>query len=118
MNEIRSALNILPEIRKGIAVAELSQAIHDATEAVRLQGKAAVIRFEVTIQPYKGMHKLIEPPIVISAETTTKLPKPEQEATLFFLDEDGNPTQNMQQRERELPLRPVSDEQKDGTHDD
>lgn len=116
---VRSAIAILPEIRKGLAVGELSQAIHDATAAVKEHGKPAVVRFEITIQPFKGKQSmsLTQPPVVITAETTSKLPKPETEATLFFLDDDDNLTTQMR-REEQLPLHVAPATAKEGTHDD
>lgn len=110
MSEIRSALSILPEIRKGFAVGELSQAIHNATAAVKEHGKPAVIRLEITIQPFKGKQSmsLIQPPVVITAETTSKLPKADAEATLFFLDDNDNLSTSMR-REEQLGLQVAPD---------
>lgn len=101
----RSATAILTEIREGQAVVELSEAIKAALAAVREHGKPATVTLDLTIRPpLKGMEKLTDPPIVFTAEVSSKLPKAEPEQTLFFLDADGNPTRNPAQREGSLNL--------------
>lgn len=82
---------------------ELAQAIHDAVAAVKEFGKPGVITLAITVDTMKGKHNLIQPPLLISGEVTTKLPKAPPPVTVFFEDEDGNPTRT-QTREPELGL--------------
>lgn len=104
MSNIRSAMQILPEIRDGRAVEELlSEHIHDAIAAVREHGKPAKVMLEITIAPLrKGAENLVEAPFVFVAETTSKLPKPDPEATAFFIDAEGNATRRLGLIEKSL----------------
>jgi hypothetical protein len=107
---IRSATSILAEIREGRAVAELGEAIHTAIAAVKQHGKAAKVTLELTIKPTSdGSEKFVEAPLFFSAETSSKLPQPEAEKTLFFVDGNGNATRNPQERQHDLGLRVASD---------
>lgn len=106
MSNIRSAMVILPEIRDGRAVEELSDQIHAAIAAVREHGKPATVKLEITIAPLrKGAENLVEAPFVFVAETTSKLPKPDAEATAFFIDADGNATRQPASRQGGLELK-------------
>lgn len=94
---IRSVMTILPEIRAGQIITELSAAIHDAVAAVREHHKAATVTLKVTIAPSSN-ERLVEPVLVISAEVDTKLPKEVPQATVFFVDGDGNPTRTAEKQ--------------------
>lgn len=101
----RSATAILAEIRDGRAVLELSAEIHKAIEAVKQHGKAAKVTLELTIAPLnKGAEHLVEAPLTFTAEIDSKLPQPDPEKTLFFVDTDGNPTRNPAERQQGLNL--------------
>lgn len=103
---IRSATAILAEIRKGQAVVELSQHIHDAIAAVREHGKPAKITLELAIAPMrKGAEKLVEAPLIFTAEVVSKLPKADTEATIFFTDQEGNATRVPETTQQDLGLR-------------
>ena len=71
---IRSAMVILPELRDGQVVTELSGAIHDALAAVRQHNKAAEVILRVKIEPATEQ-RLVEAPIAMTATIETKLPK-------------------------------------------
>lgn len=106
--KIRPAQATLNELRDGRALEEVAQQIHDAIEAVRQYGKSATVTLEISIAPMKGgQEKLVEPPLIFTAEVTSKLPKAQPEATLFFTDADGNPTR-VQTRQRGLDLSVAS----------
>lgn len=98
---IRSAMTILPELRAGQAITELSAAIHDAVAAVREHNKAAVVTLKVTIAP-SSEERLVEPVIVMRAEVDTKLPKEVPDSTIFFVDAEGNPTRHTERKQPEL----------------
>lgn len=105
MSNARSATAILSEIRDGGLVIEISEAIKIAVAAVREHGKPATVSVDLTIAPLrKGAEKLVEAPIVFTAEVATKLPKPEPESTLFFVDDAGNPSRNPGERQPTLGL--------------
>jgi hypothetical protein len=102
----RNALEILDEVRKGGATRELSAVIHEAIQAVKMHGKAAKVTIELTIAPMsKGAENLVEAPIVISDEITSKLPKPEPEKTLFYVDTEGNATRKPGERQTGLDFQ-------------
>lgn len=102
---LRSAMTLLPELRDGRAITELSEHIHKAIAAVRAHGKSAKITLEITIAPLKGgAEKFVEAPITFKAEVESKLPQPDAEETLMFVDVDGNPTRNPSERQKSLGL--------------
>jgi len=102
--KIRSAQAILNEIEDGNALEQLAQAFHDAIAAVREHGKPATVNLRITVGTLgEGQHKLVEPPIIMQAEVTTKLPKATPPATIFFVDHDGNATRNLT-RQQEINL--------------
>lgn len=102
---IRSAMQILPEIRDGHAIVELSQHIHNAIAAVKEHGKPAKVYLELTIAPGgKGYENLIEAPLLFTGEAYSKLPEPDPIKTLMFVDADGNPTRNPAERQKDLGL--------------
>lgn len=106
MSNIRSATSILTEIREGRAVVELGDEIHNAIAAVREHGKPAKVTLELTIAPLRnGAEKLVEAPLAFTAEISSKLPTPDPEKTLFFVDGEGNATRNPSERQQDLGLR-------------
>lgn len=104
MSNTRSGTAILAEVRDGQLVIELSEQIKAAVAAVHEHNKAARVMVELTISPWKGTEKLIEPPVIIVGEVSSKLPKPESPATLFFIGEDQNLTRNAGTRQSDLGL--------------
>lgn len=99
----RPAQAVMADIRQGNLMTELAQAFHDAAEAVKEYDKPAKITVTFVIAAFKGDHKLVQPPMVVTGEVETKLPKDKLEATVLFMDEDGNLSRT-QVREPELPL--------------
>lgn len=98
---IRSAMTLLPEFRGGQAITELSTAIHDAVAAVKEHHKAATVTLTIIIAP-GSKERLVEPVLVMSAEVDSKLPKPAPQATVFFVDSEGNPTRQAEPRQRDI----------------
>jgi hypothetical protein len=105
--KIRPAQATLNDLNNGHVMVRLAEAIHEAVAAVKIHGKPAVVTLDITVATMKGQHNLVNPPVVISGEISSKLPKAPPPLTLFFVDEDGNPTRN-QTREPELPLNITS----------
>lgn len=100
MSNARSATAIIAEVRNGHLVVEASEAIKTAIAAVGEHGKKAVVTIDLTIMPpHKGAEHLIDAPILITGEVTTKLPKADPEPSLFFVGKDGNATQNPSPRD-------------------
>lgn len=113
---IRSAIALLPEIRNGHAVNELSEQIHEATQAACDHGKAAEVTLTIRIKPI-SKNKHVEPAMSFTAEVSSKLPKPDPEETLFFVSQDGQPTRQPSRNEN-LPFTVAGkDESKTGTED-
>ncbi len=103
--KLRSAVAILNEIRDGDALLELGQCIHDAIANVREHGKPNTITVTLTVGTLgESQHKLVIPPVIITAEVKAKLYEPKPPATIFFVDQDGNPVRQ-QQRQPDLDLK-------------
>lgn len=100
---IRPAQAILNELQDGQALNQLAYAFHDAIAAVREHGKPATVTLQITVGTLEGQHNLIEPPIIMTADIVSKLPKAKPPATIFFVDQDGNATRN-QTRQQDLGL--------------
>jgi hypothetical protein len=89
---IRSIMSILPELRQGQTITEISAALHDALASVAEHKKDAKVTVTFTVSPTSKAH-LKEAAIFIRADVDSKLPEVTEE-TLFFVDGDGNPTRN------------------------
>lgn len=113
--QIKPAQATLNALNDGHVMSELAEAIHDAIAAVNEYNKAATVTLTVTIAPMKKEGRLVDAPLLLSGEVSTKLPKPEPAQTLFYLDDDGNPTRT-QTRQPDLPLSiaPPAQEQSNG----
>lgn len=96
---IRSAMTILPELREGQVITQLSAAIHDALAAVKEHNKGAEVVLRIRIDPFKATAKLVEPAVTITADVDSKLPKEVPPSTLFFISDDGNPERNPQRQQ-------------------
>jgi hypothetical protein len=91
---MKSATAILTEIRNGAVVSELSEELDKAMRSVQDNpSKDAKVVLTITISQLTKM-KLSEPALGYSAEIVTKLAKPTQEETIFFVDASGDPTRN------------------------
>jgi hypothetical protein len=101
---IRSAINIIAELRGGQVVTEMSAAIHDAVAAVREHNKKATVTLTLVIAPASNQ-QLREPAITIVPEVDAKLPEAPGDATLFFVDSDGNPSRNIEKKQPDLGFR-------------
>lgn len=100
---MKDAFSTLKELQKGVVMDELAVAIHEAVSAVQHHGRAADVILTIRIKPLasKGIEGA---PLAFTGEVRSKLPQAEAEATVFFVDEDGNPTRN-QTRQQEMPFR-------------
>lgn len=106
---IRPAIDTLRELNGGRLLDDLAVHLVAACNAVRDPHKGAEVNVSIKIKPYsaKGT-KLIEQPIFFVADVTSKLPQPEKEGRVFFLDQHGNPLSNPPRREAQLDLHVAS----------
>lgn len=83
----RPFADFLHELRRGTVHAELSQKFHDLVAAVQETRKAGTLTFtvKVGIQPKTEM-------LLIDDAIAAKIPKPERDSSLWFVDKHGNPT--------------------------
>lgn len=102
--KIRPAQATLNEIRNGELLTELAHAFHAAIANVREHPtKVSVINVQIRVGVLDAQKsQLVNPPIIMVGKVTTKPYVPEPEATLFFVDNDGNATRDLV-REPELP---------------
>lgn len=111
--KIRPAQATLNDLNNGNVMIALAEAIHEAVAAVKQFGKPGVVSLDITVSTMKDQNNLVNPPVVMSGEVTSKLPKAPPPLTLFFVDDDGNPTRN-QAREPELNLTMASVDKQTG----
>lgn len=102
---VRPAFETLRALQNGKTLNALALKINEACEAVKENNKAAKVILEITVNPYTGKGtKLVDHPVVMTAKVTTKLPEPEKEASIFFLDADNNPVLTPEREDEGLPL--------------
>lgn len=104
---MRSAAVILGEISKGDFIREATDAIHKALQATMENGKESVVTLKISINQLTSK-KLSEPAVSFSGEVTMKLAKPQADETIFFVDENGDPSRQPQ-RQQEMGLRVASE---------
>ena len=97
-------IRALQEYNGGAAISEASEALRKASMEVRRLGKSAVVSIDVKIE-LTGANAL-----VMSAEISSKLPKPEPHRSIFFSDEQGNLFRN-NPLQPEMELKTVEGEQ-------
>jgi len=85
---IRPFLAFLQEHREGALQDELSEALNRVVEAVRQIGKAGTLTFVVGIKPAGRSHNQV----LIADDIKLKLPEPDREETVMYVDRDGNLT--------------------------
>lgn len=98
----RSALVIIGELANGLVNEELTNEIAKAYAAAMATGRPATVTLKLVVKPLQGPTQGINPDMLtIIAETSTKLPKPPSDPTIFFVNRDGNISRN-QDRQAEL----------------
>lgn len=98
----RSIMQILPELRRGGLVEEISQRLSELTLDVLGTGKAGVVTVTLKLRPSKLAHNAID----IEDDVKVKTPKPDTKSSMFFSDEEGALTRTDPNQE-ELPLNVV-----------
>lgn len=99
-----SVINVL---RRGLALAELSDALAEAVERARDTGKQASVTLKITVKPQgrDGQYAVID-------DITSKLPKEEKAPTLMFGTPDGN-LQRDDPKQQKMDLRSATDDKGD-----
>lgn len=99
---IRPAIETLRELDDKNFLDKLALAIHDAAQSVMALAKPAKINITLTMDMFSSKG-LAEPVLTMEADITSKLPKPDPNLAIFYVDAEGNPTVQ-QQRQRGLDL--------------
>lgn len=103
----RSALTILSELDNGLVMAALTEQLYSAHQQASATQRPAKVQLTLTIKPAATRatpgvnHGDV---LQIIAAIDTKLPKPVHDATIFFVNADGNISRN-QDRQPDLPIR-------------
>jgi hypothetical protein len=87
---VRPFAELMTLLDGGTAHAEASRALNDVVSAVRDLGQKGSITIAVEIAPLKGTRHQV----VVSMRVTSKPPKTEPTAGMFFVDDDANLTRN------------------------
>lgn len=103
---VRPFIAFLQEYQHGELHDELSTALNAVVTAVQGVGKKAVLTLQVEVK-LAGKRRN---QVFVGAKVTTKLPEPDREEAIFFVDHDGNLTrQDPEQLElpnlRQVPAR-------------
>jgi hypothetical protein len=88
------------ELRSGAAHTEASRHVQDLVAAVKATGKAGDVIIKIHVAPSKA-HNMVE----ITDTVTPKIPAP-RPASMFWVDDDGNPVRTDPNQET-LPLMEV-----------
>lgn len=86
----RGVMQILPELRNGNLVKELTEAVQAIAVAVESYQKPGEITLKLKYRPGQGATNAIE----IHDELKVKMPVPPKRPTLMFTDESGSLTRN------------------------
>ena len=84
--QVRPFAELLTMLDHGQAHAEASRALHDLVAAVRDTGKQGAMTINLKLAPLKGNIDQL----VVAAQVTSKPPKSEPSAAMFFVDDAGN----------------------------
>lgn len=85
----RPALDLLADINKGKAAAELTDEIHTALTAMADTGRPAVVVLTIKFDPDK---KAVDERVYVTAAVTSKLPRLPERASMFYLTDENNLT--------------------------
>lgn len=84
--EVRPFDEFLREHRRGASLHEAGLALQQLVEAVEDTGKGGSLTIKFTLAPDKKYGTAVE----VSDEITTKLPLPDKDSSLFFMDGSHN----------------------------
>lgn len=106
----RPALDLLADINKGKAAAELTEEIHKALTAMADTGRPAEVTLTVKFEPDK---KAPDERIYVTATVRSKLPRLPERPSMFFLTSDNNLTRNDPRQEAFEGMRAVEPFERD-----
>lgn len=101
---MRPAFDTIKEVHAGLLVDDMDKALHAACCAVAATGKAAKVTITLEIVP--ADKEVNTERVFFAGKVESKLPKLPRARSLFFLDENQNPTLG-NPRQRDLELREV-----------
>ncbi|MEV4174019.1 hypothetical protein [Nonomuraea sp. NPDC049709] len=84
--QVRPFAAMLQEIQGGAVADQAATALQELVSAVNELGKKGEMTVKITVQPLKGNSQALN----VSGDVTSKPPRPEPAAGVFFFDEDGN----------------------------
>lgn len=84
---VRPITDFLNEIRRGAVVEEASRLLHELIAAVKHTGKAGRLTLTFDVSEQKNTQMLL-----VKDAVAAKIPKLERPHTLWFVDDNGNPT--------------------------
>jgi len=102
--EVRPFLETLRELNNGHTLDELAFALNEVVTGVRDHGGAGKLTLTRTV---KSASKGDRSALIVTDEIKTKVPKPDNAATVFFPDADNNLLRT-NPKQPDLPLTPVS----------
>lgn len=106
MTQIRPALDVLAELRRGKVQNELSEALHELLSACQDTGKKGELVLRIIVDPKKvGDHET--PRVEISDQITVKRPRRSVMPSTFYLTDDANPVRRDPNQESFESLREV-----------
>lgn len=100
----RPFAEVLLQQARGRTHDDLTVKFHELIASVQETGKAGKIRLDVDVKPMKGDAATLQ----VTATVVSKVPQPDAQASIFFVDGDGNLTRN-DPRQMSLPLRDASE---------
>lgn len=89
--KVRPFAAFLQEQRGGVLHAEVGEALNELVAAVHDIGKAGELRLIIRVKP--AARNAAET-VVVEDEVVVKLPQPDRQAAIFFVDKEFNLTRN------------------------
>jgi hypothetical protein len=105
-NQIRPALDVLAELRRGRAHAELSEALHELLQACKDTGKKGELVLRIIVDP-KKVGEYETPRVEISDQITIKRPRRTVMPSTFYLTDEANPVRRDPNQDEFPTLREV-----------
>ena len=98
----RSVMGILPEVRQGKLVEDMTYELASLIQQVISHQKAGELTLKLRVSPGKHAMNAVDIVDVMNVKAPQKTPMP----TIFFADEEGSATRN-DPNQHELNLQPV-----------
>lgn len=72
--------------RRGVINGEMTEALREVVEGVKLTGQKGKVVLEITVEPFKGGQEVV----VLSHKVTTKAPTPTSERQPYYIGENNS----------------------------